>query len=69
MPAYCVAADVRVLTGVTVSMMSDADITALIVFSDQQINDDIAPATGSTRITHLSAVLTAMKIFNRPDFR
>jgi len=67
---YSSVSEVRVLSGVTEEVLADAEIESLIVFSDQQIDDDINPSDPSSiRIKHLSALLTAVKIFTRPDFR
>ena len=66
----CTVSDIRVLTGVTDAMLSDGEIESLISFSDQQIGDDINPSDpSSTRVKHLSALLTALKIYTRPDLR
>jgi len=68
---YCSASDVRILTGVTEAMISDDDVKSLVALSDQQIDDDIGTQSSpvSTRIKHLSALLTAIKIYTRPDLR
>ena len=68
---YCTASDVRVLTGVTEAMLSDVDIASLIALSDQQVDDDLGAQCSpvNTRIKHLSALLTAIKIYTRPDLR
>jgi len=68
---YCTAADVRLLSGVTSDIIGDGDIDSLIAFSDQQINDEIQtfPSPYPTRIKHLSALLTAIKLYERPDLR
>lgn len=51
-------------------MLADSEIESLIAFSDQQISDDINPSDPtSARIRHLSALLTAIKIYTRPDLR
>jgi hypothetical protein len=67
----CLVSDVRVLTGVSEAMLSDADIEGLIAFSDQQIEDDVGSQSAPVpaRIKHLSALLTAIKIYTRPDLR
>jgi hypothetical protein len=67
----CTVSDVRVLTGVTETMLGDGEAESLIAFSDQQISDDIGTFEGSvpTRIKHLSALLSAIKIYTRPDLR
>ena len=67
---YCSASDVRLLSGVTSDVVSDVDINNLIAFSDQQIDDDIQSfVTVPTRIKNLSALLTSIKLFSRPDLR
>jgi len=68
---YCSVDDVRVLTGVDKTVLSDADIEGLITLSDQQIDDDLGSFSSPypTRIKHLSALLTAIKIYTRPDLR
>ncbi len=68
---YCSVADVRVLTGATPEMLSDGEIESLIAFSDQQIDDDVGSfsAPAPTRIKHLSSLLTAVKVYSRPDLR
>jgi hypothetical protein len=52
-------------------MLSDGEVESLIGFSDQQISDDIGLFEDSapTRIKHLSALLSAIKIYTRPDLR
>ncbi len=67
----CSVSDVRVLTGVSEAVLSDADVESLIALSDQQIEDDLGVQSSSapTRIRHLSALLTAIKIYTRPDLR
>lgn len=69
--AYSTAADVRLLTGVPSTVISDADMTSLIALSDAQIDDDLGSFTSPipTRIKHLSTLLTAIKVYNRPDLR
>ena len=68
---YCTVSDVRVLTGVSEAMLSDSEIESLIAFSDQQIDDDLGSFSEPVpaRIRHLSALLTAIKIYTRPDLR
>ena len=68
---YCTASDVRLLTGVTEAVLSDSEIESLIAFSDQQIDDDLGSFSepAPTRIKHLSALLTAIKVYTRPDLR
>ena len=68
---YCTVSDVRVLTGVSESMLSDSEIESLIAFSDRQIDDDLGSFSEPVpaRIRYLSALLTAIKIYTRPDFR
>jgi len=68
---YCSAADVRLLSGITSDVISDIDLEGFIEFSDQQINDDLGSfsAPFPTRIKDLSALLTAIRLFNRPDLR
>ena len=67
----CSVSDVGVLTGVTEAMLGDDEVEALIAFSDAQINDDLGVQSepAPIRIRHLSALLTAIKIYTRPDFR
>jgi len=62
---------VRLISGVTSDIINDTDIGSLIVFSDQQIDDDIGAQSAPvpTRIKNLSALLTAVQIFSRPDMR
>jgi len=69
--AYCNVSDVRVLTGVTEAMLGDDEVEALIAFSEVQIEDDLGVQSepAPTRIRHLYALLTAIKIYARPDFR
>jgi len=68
---YSSVADVRVLTGATSEMLSDSEVESLIAFSDQQIDDDVGSfsAQAPTRIRHLSSLLTAVKVYSRPDLR
>ncbi len=68
---YCDASDVRVLTGITGEVASDAELEDLITLSDQQITDDLGSFAKPvpTRIKHLSALLTAIKVYTRPDLR
>jgi len=68
---YCSASDVRILTGITEGMVSDGEIESLIALSDQQIDDDLGSFDSPvpTRIKHLSTLLTAIKIYTRPDLR
>ena len=67
---YCTADDVRVLTGVTEAMLSDSEVVKMVAFSDQQIDDEFGSADSSpTRVRRLSALLTAIQIYTRPDLR
>jgi len=67
----CSVSDVRALTGVTEAMLGDGEIESLITLSDQQVEDDLGVQTEPvpTRVKHLSALLTAIKIYTRPDLR
>ena len=68
---YCSAQDVRVLTGVSEATVTDEDIEALIALADQQIDDDLGSQSSpvNARIRNLSALLTAIKVYTRPDLR
>jgi len=68
---YCTASDVRTLTGVTEAMVTDEDVEALIALTDQQVDDDLGAQSSpvNTRIKNLSALLTAIKVYTRPDLR
>ena len=68
---YCSPSDVRLLTGVSESIISDEEIESLITLGDQQINDDIGVFVGEVphRIRLLSALLASIKLFSRPDMR
>ena len=68
---YCSASDVRLLSGITSDVIGDVDIQSLIELSDQQIDDDIGSFTPPvlTQIKDLSALLVAIRLFNRPDLR
>jgi hypothetical protein len=69
---YCDADDVRLVCGVAANIISSGDIGGLIVFSDQEIDDKIGSSFGDTvptRIQRLSALLTAIQIYGRPDLR
>jgi len=52
-------------------MLSDSEIESLIAFSDRQIDDDLGSFSEPVpaRIRYLSALLTAIKIYSRPDMR
>ena len=68
---YCDSDDVRLVCGVAENVISSGDIGGLIVFSDQE-NDDIIGSSFEdvpTRITRLSALLTCIQIYSRPDLR
>ncbi|MBS7607366.1 MAG: hypothetical protein QW502_04035 [Candidatus Bathyarchaeia archaeon] len=68
---YCSASDVRFLTGVSESAISDSEIEELIALGDQQINDDIGVFSNPIpyRIRLLSALLASIRLFSRPDMR
>lgn len=68
---YCSISDVRLISGISADIISDSDIETLIELSDQQIRDDLGDFSepAPTRIRHLSALLTAIKIYQRPDMR
>jgi len=69
---YCSDGDVRLVCGVAENIISSGDIGALIVFSDQAIDDYIGTAYTEpvpTRIQRLSALLTSIQIYSRPDLR
>ena len=68
---YCSVGDVRLLCGVSADVLGDAEIGVLIDLSDQQIRDELGDfgEPAPTRIRHLSALLTAIKIYQRPDMR
>jgi hypothetical protein len=69
---YCDSDDVRLVCGVAENVISSGDIGGLIVFSDQEIDDIIGSSFGDsvpTRINRLSALLTCIQIYSRPDLR
>jgi hypothetical protein len=69
---YCDSEDVRLVCGVAENVISSGDIGGLIVFSDQEIDDKIGSIFGEsvpTRIKRLSALLTCIQIYSRPDLR
>ena len=69
---YCDSEDVRLVCGVAENVISSGDIGGLIVFSDQEIDDKIGSSFGEsvpTRINRLSALLTSIQIYSRPDLR
>lgn len=68
---YCSVSDVRLISGVSADIMGDGDVEALILLSGQQIRDELGVFTepAPTRIKHFSALLTAIKIYQRPDMR
>jgi hypothetical protein len=68
---YCDSDDVRLVCGVAENVISSGDIGGLIVFSDQEIDDRIGSFGESvpTRIQRLSALLTSIQIYGRPDLR
>jgi len=69
---YCDSEDVRLVCGVAENVISSGDIGGLIVFSDQEIDDKIGSSFGEsvpTRIQRLSALLTSIQIYSRPDLR
>jgi hypothetical protein len=63
---YSSVSDIRVLTGISADVLSDSEVESLIVYSDQQINDEIQTFSSPipARIRHLSALLTAIKVFS-----
>ncbi len=72
MSSYCDYEDVRLVCGVAENIISSGDIAALIVYSDQKITDKLGAAFGDTvltRIERLSALLTCIQIYSRPDLR
>lgn len=68
---YCSVSDVRLLSGVSADVIGDGDVEVLIELSDQQIRDELGvfEEPAPTRVRHLSALLTAIKIYQRPDMR
>ncbi len=68
---YSSVSDVRVLTGISADVLSDSEVESLIVYSDQQIDDDLGSFSTPVpiRIRNLSTLLTAIKVFSRPDLR
>lgn len=68
---YCDSDDVRLVCGVAENVISSGDIGGLIVFSDQEIDDKIGSSFEDvpTRIQRLSALLTSIQIYSRPDLR
>jgi hypothetical protein len=68
---YCDSEDVRLVCGVAENVISSGDIGGLIVYSDQEIDDIIGSSFEDvpTRITRLSALLTCIQIYSRPDLR
>lgn len=70
MTAYCTAADVRRLTGVPSSIITDSDLGELIADADAEIDAKISiPSPTPRRIKRLSSLLTAIDVYNRPDLR
>ena len=68
--ANCTAADVRRLTGVPSSIISDADLGELIADADAKINARISvSAPTPRRIKRLSSLLAAIDVYNRLDLR
>jgi len=69
---YCDAEDVRLVCGVAENVISSGDIGGLIAYSDQEIDDIIGSSFGDslpTRIKRLSALLTSIQVYSRPDLR
>lgn len=67
---YCVAADVRRLTGVPSSIINDSDLGELIADADAKIDARISvPTPTPRRIKRLSSLLAAIDVYNRPDLR
>jgi hypothetical protein len=68
---YCDSDDVRLVCGVAENVISSGDIGGLIVYSDQEIDDIIGSSFEDvpTRIIRLSALLTCIQIYSRPDLR
>jgi len=69
---YCDSEDVRLVCGVAEKILSSGDIGGLIDYSDQKIQDVIGTSFGDsvpTRIKRLSALLTSIQIYSRPDLR
>jgi len=72
MSSYCDFEDVQLISGVAENVIDSGDIAALIVYSDQKIADKIGTtfdAEVPTRIERLSALLTCIQIYTRPDLR
>lgn len=70
MVAYCTAADVRRLTGVPSSIISDADLGELIADADAKIDAKITvPSPTPRQIKRLSSLLAAIDVYTRPDLR
>ncbi|MEM2351792.1 MAG: hypothetical protein QXT26_05240 [Thermoproteota archaeon] len=59
------------ISGVSADIISDSDIEFLIELSDQQIRDELGVFSEPVpiRVRYLSALLTAIKIYQRPDMR
>jgi len=70
MTAYCTAADVRRLTGVPSSIISDSDLGELIADADARIDVKISvPSPTPRRVKRLSSLLAAIDVYNRLDLR
>ena len=68
--AYCVADDVRRLTGVPSPIISDADLEELIADADAKIDAKITVSSPTPRlIKRLSSLIAAIDVYNRPDLR
>lgn len=69
--AYSIPQDVRRLTGVSDTVISDADLTEFIADADGKIDQDIGTFTGEIprRIKRLSSLLAAIDVFSRPELR
>lgn len=67
---YCAAADVRRLTDVPSSIISDADLLELIADADANIDAKISVSSPTPRrIKRLSSLLASIDVYNRPDLR
>ena len=72
MSSYCDDEDVRLVCGMAENVIGSGDIAALIVYSDRKIADKIGTTFDDdvpTSIERLSALLTCIQIYSRPDLR
>lgn len=66
---YCTPTEFRKETQISENIISDADLTEMIVFSDRKLDRDSLTEADATDLKQASIYLTLIRVFNLPTMR